>query len=167
MSLFLRCAWPTNEIGTWHGQVLTISLAAYQIEAGFPFVHGTIDIMLLCSLCRSTGILLCIIGSIGTRAQDLFYHGVEGVTGRTLNTQKVPIASMTLGFTIVAHDINHTLQISRHGVFGNVSCSCLPRGCHGLLRHDRLFANGATVIKSGQLAKAMGMNGMSTRQILW
>ena len=35
-----------------------------------------------------------------------------------------------------------------------------------MLTNDRLFANGASIVKTGQFTKAMGVNGVSARQIL-
>jgi hypothetical protein len=51
-------------------------------------------------------------------------------------------------------------------MFGNISGSCFPGCCHALLRDHGLFTDGAPIIKSSQFTEAMGMNGMSTRQIL-
>lgn len=48
----------------------------------------------------------------------------------------------------------------------NVSRPGFPRGCHGLLRYHRLFADGTTVVEPCQLSKAVRMNGVSTRQVL-
>jgi hypothetical protein len=73
---------------------------------------------------------------------------------------------MTLAFAIIAHDVDNSLKITRHGVLGNISCTSFPCCRHGLLRHDRLFANWASIIKPRELAKAVGMDCMSARQIL-
>lgn len=78
----------------------------------------------------------------------------------------MPLLSVTLGFTIIAHDINDPLQVGRHGMLRNVPGSRLPRRRHALLTHDSLFANGTTIVKAGQFTKAVRMNGMSTRQVL-
>jgi hypothetical protein len=97
----------------------------------------------------------------------LFHHGIERIATGALDTQKVPIASVRFAFAIIAHDIDHSLQIPRHGMFGNISRPGFPRGRHALLRDDRLFANGTTIIKASEFAKTVGMNRMSTWQILW
>jgi len=73
---------------------------------------------------------------------------------------------VTLGLTVIAHDIDHALQISRHGMFGNVTSPGLPGRRHALLTHHRLFANRATVIKASQFSEAVCMYGMATRQVL-
>ena len=74
---------------------------------------------------------------------------------------------MTLGFAIVAHNVDHTLQVGRHGLFGNVSSTRFPGSRHALLGDNRLFANGTAVIKAGKLAEAMCVNGMTAWKILW
>ena len=73
---------------------------------------------------------------------------------------------MALRFTIIAHNVDHTLQIRRHGMFRNISRTRFPGGCHTLLRDHRLFANGTTIIKARQFSETMGMDGMATGQIL-
>ena len=73
---------------------------------------------------------------------------------------------VTLGLAVIAHDIDHALQISGHGMFGNVSGAGFPSRRHALLTHHRLFANWAAVIKASQFSEAMRMNGMSARQVL-
>lgn len=83
-----------------------------------------------------------------------------------LDPQKVPISCMTLRFAIVAHNVYHSLQIGGHGMLRNVSRPGLPGRRHGLLRDDRLFANGTTVIETSKFAKAVGVNRMPTGQIL-
>jgi hypothetical protein len=71
----------------------------------------------------------------------------------------VPVATTTLGLTIVAHDIDNPLKIRRHWLFGNVSSTSFPSGSHALLRDYSLFANGAAIVKARKFAKAMSMNG--------
>lgn len=83
-----------------------------------------------------------------------------------LNPQKVPVACVALRFAVVAHDVYYPLQVTRHRVFRDVSRASLPCGRHRLLGHDGLFTNRAAVIETGQLAKAMGVNGVATGQIL-
>ena len=114
------------------------------------------------------GVVAAVVihNGIGPHLNYLFYHRIEGRTARALNPEKVPLSSMRLGFTIVAHDIDNSLKIGWHGVFGDIPGSCLPGRCHGLLTNNRLFANGASVIEPRQLPKAMSVNGVSTRQIL-
>jgi hypothetical protein len=113
---------------------------------------GGIVALLLC---------LCIAG-----AQDLLYDGIEGIAAGALNPQKVPYQSWTLGFAVITHNVNDTLQIRWHGMFRNISSACFPGCRHALLRHHGLFTDGASVVKSGQFTEAMGMNCMSTGQIL-
>lgn len=100
------------------------------------------------------------------RTQYLLHNCIEGVARWTLYSKKVPVSRMRLGFTIIAHNVHHSLQVWWHGLLGNIPCPRLPGGCHGLLRHDRLLANWTTIIKAGQLTEAMGMNRVATRQIL-
>jgi hypothetical protein len=97
----------------------------------------------------------------------LFDYRIEGVAARALDSQKMPVSSMTFRFAIVAHDIHNTLQISRHGVLSNISGTGFPSSCHTLLTDYRLFANGASIIKASQFSKAVRMNGMATWKILW
>jgi hypothetical protein len=78
----------------------------------------------------------------------------------------MPVASVTLGLAVVTHNVYHSLKISRHGMLGDISGACFPSSRHGLLGYDRLFANGASIIKAGKFAEAMRMNRMTTRQIL-
>jgi hypothetical protein len=78
----------------------------------------------------------------------------------------VPYQARTLGFTVVTHNVNNTLQIRWHGVLRNISSPCFPGCGHALLRHHGLFTDGAPIIKSSQFTEAMGMNGMPTGQIL-
>jgi hypothetical protein len=96
----------------------------------------------------------------------LFHDCVERVASRALNAQKVPVAIGALGFAIIAHDIDNSLQVGGHWVFRNVSRSCLPSGCHALLADHSLFANGTAIIKARKLSKAVRMNGMSARKVL-
>lgn len=51
-------------------------------------------------------------------------------------------------------------------MLGNITSSCFPGRCHGLLTHNCLLANGATVVEACELAKAVCVNGVSTGQIL-
>lgn len=78
----------------------------------------------------------------------------------------MPVPSVALGLTIVAHNIDDPLQVGRHGMFRNVSRPGLPGCRHGLLGNDCLFANGAAIIKSSQFAEAVGMNGVAAGQVL-
>jgi hypothetical protein len=96
----------------------------------------------------------------------LFDNRIEGRANRALNTQKMPLPTMRFSFTVVAHDIHNTLQIGWHGMFRYIPCPSLPGRCHALLTHDCLLANGATVVKAGQFAKTVGVNGVTARQIL-
>jgi hypothetical protein len=79
----------------------------------------------------------------------------------------VPASSVRLGLTIIAHDIYDSLQIWRHGLFGDIARSSLPGSRHGLLRHDSLLADGATVVKASKFAEAMSVNGVAAWQVLW
>jgi hypothetical protein len=97
---------------------------------------------------------------------NLLHHRVEGVAFRALNAQKVPFAVVTLGFAVVAHDVDNALQVAGHGMFGNVPGARFPCGGHALLADDRLFANGAAIIKAGKLAKTVCVNGVSAGKIL-
>jgi len=97
----------------------------------------------------------------------LLHDRIERIASWALYSKEMPLAIIRLRFAVVAHDINNALQICRHGVFRNIPSSCFPSGCHTLLTHYRLFANGTAIIKAGQFTEAMRMNGMATRQILW
>jgi hypothetical protein len=83
-----------------------------------------------------------------------------------LDTQEMPVSSWRLDLTIIAHDIDHSLQIRRHGLFGNVPRSGLPGSRHGLLRNNSLLADGAAIIEASKLAEAMSVDGMTAWQIL-
>ena len=137
------------------------------------FTHGKSLLLFLRSFIRGWSrcirivvIAVVIHNSIGTDLDHLFHYRVKGRTTRTLDSQKVPLSSMGFGFTVVAHDIDNALEIGRHGMFGNVTGPRLPSSRHGLLTDDRLFANGTAVIKAGEFAKAVRVNGVSTRQVL-
>jgi hypothetical protein len=78
----------------------------------------------------------------------------------------MPVSSWRLDLTIIAHDIDHSLQIRRHGLFGNVPRSGLPGSRHGLLRNNSLLADGAAIIEASKLAEAMSVDGMTAWQIL-
>ena len=84
----------------------------------------------------------------------------------TLNSQEVPLTTNRFCFTVVAYNVNHTLQIGRHGVFRNVPRTGFPSRRHALLAHYSLFANRTAVVESGKFAKAMGMNGVAAGKIL-
>jgi len=71
-----------------------------------------------------------------------------------------------LGFAVVAHNIDNSLQVLRHGLLGNVASASFPCCRHTLLRHDRLFANRTTVVETCKLAEAMGVNGVTAGEIL-
>ncbi len=120
---------------------------------------------------RTTRILglrvsLIAIAAGSSRTDNLFDYRVEGAAVSALDPQKVPILCMALSFAIVAHNVDHALQIGGHGMLRNVSRPGLPGGRHGLLRNNRLFANGAAVVETCEFAKAVGVNRMSTGQIL-
>jgi hypothetical protein len=102
----------------------------------------------------------------GTRSQHIFHHRIERAARRALDAEKVPLSIGALNFTIVANDIDRALQIGRHGVLHNIPRSRLPGGRHALLRNDRFLANRTAIVKAGQFAKAVGVNGVSARQIL-
>ena len=114
-----------------------------------------------CTVCRDVS---CT--RFRTRANHLFHHSIERGALGALHTEKVPVPVSALCLAIVAHDIHHPLQVRRHGLFGNVTRTGLPRCCHALLGHDSLFANGAPVVKAGELAEAVGVNGMAAWQVL-
>jgi hypothetical protein len=78
----------------------------------------------------------------------------------------VPLPTNAFGLTVIADDINNTLQISRHGVFHNISRPSFPGRCHALLGHHRLFTNRAAIIEAGEFAKAVRVNGVTAWQIL-
>jgi hypothetical protein len=102
----------------------------------------------------------------GARRQHIFHHRIEGAARRALDAEKVPLSMCAFDFTIVANDIDRALQIGRHGMFNNVPRSRLPGGRHALLRHDRFLANRTTIVKTGQFAKTVCVNGVTARQIL-
>jgi hypothetical protein len=96
----------------------------------------------------------------------LLDHCVKGATIGALDAEKVPLSIGRFGFAIVTHDVHDALQVGRHGVFRNISGTRFPCRCHGLLRYDSLFANWAPIIKAGEFAEAVCMDGVSTREIL-
>lgn len=138
---------------TWHGTHIdgTPTLA--------PFVGGRLRR-------GRVRVTIAIHNSTGTDRKYMLHDGIKGRATRTLDPQEVPLAAVRFRFTVIAHDIHNTLQIRWHGVFGDITCPGFPRSCHGLLAHNRLFANGATVVEACKLSKAVGMDGMSARQIL-
>lgn len=117
---------------------------------------------------QRTSIIRCNTGNAGvrTRTNHLLHESIEAVALRALHTKKVPVPHVTLGSTVVAHNIHHPHQIGWHGLFGDISRTRFPRGCHALLGHDCLFADGTSIIKASQLAKAMSMDCMTARKIL-
>jgi hypothetical protein len=96
----------------------------------------------------------------------LLDDSVKGVASWALNSQKVPVSIAAFGFTVVAHDIDNPLQVTGHGMLGNIARPGFPSRRHTLLAHNRLFTDWAAIIKACQLSKAVCMNGMSTGQIL-
>mmetsp|Transcript_9715 Transcript_9715/g.28962 ORF Transcript_9715/g.28962 Transcript_9715/m.28962 type:complete len:294 (+) Transcript_9715:1145-2026(+) len=123
--------------------------------------------------CRSATCIIAVlsaslttVATLRTGTKHLFYNSIERAAMTTLDPQKVPVVCITLCFAVVAHDVYYPLQVTRHRMFCDISCASLPCSCHGLLGYNCLFANGATVIKTGQLAKAMGVDRMATGQIL-
>ena len=84
----------------------------------------------------------------------------------TLHAQKVPVAVLTARLTVVALDVDDTGQIGGHGLHLNITSACSPRGRHGLLADDGLLADGTAVVETGQLAEAVGVDSMTTGQIL-
>lgn len=106
------------------------------------------------------------LSSAASRAQHLFNNGVKGIAIRALDPQEVPIASVALCFTVIAHDVDDTLEVAGHWMLSNISSTSLPSCRHRLLRHNCLLANWTAIIEAGELAEAMSMNGMSARQIL-
>mmetsp|Transcript_2534 Transcript_2534/g.6848 ORF Transcript_2534/g.6848 Transcript_2534/m.6848 type:complete len:224 (+) Transcript_2534:1063-1734(+) len=96
----------------------------------------------------------------------LILHRIERTAVGALRSQEVPILPQTLRLTIVADDVHHPLQIGWHGMLGNVAGPCLPRGSHGLLRDDGLFADRTAVVESGKFPEAMGVDGMTAGQVL-
>lgn len=109
---------------------------------------------------------LPIVTTLRPRAEHLFDHRIEGATVTALDPQKVPVLSVAFRFAIVAHNVHYPLQVAGHRVLGNVSRAGLPRSGHRLLRDHRLFANGAAVVKAGQFAKAVCVDGVAAGQIL-
>jgi hypothetical protein len=93
----------------------------------------------------------------------MLHDSVKTSTLRALYSKKMPVATATLGFTIVAHDVDDTFEIRGHGLFGNVSRASFPGCRHALLAHHRLLANGTAVVKASQLTKAMSMNGCNEK----
>mmetsp|Transcript_23143 Transcript_23143/g.54724 ORF Transcript_23143/g.54724 Transcript_23143/m.54724 type:complete len:253 (-) Transcript_23143:686-1444(-) len=121
--------------------------------------------------CRSTWVFvlticLTVFPSWRPRTEYLFYNSIKRVTVTTLDPQKVPLLCETLSLTIIAHYVNHSLQVTRHRMFGNISSASLPCCSHRLLRNDGLLTYGTSIIETSQLPKAMRMNRMTTWQIL-
>lgn len=83
-----------------------------------------------------------------------------------LNAEKVPLPARALRLAVVAHNINHALQILRHGVLRNVPRAGFPRRRHALLAHDRFLANRAAVVESCEFSKAVRVNRVAAGQIL-
>lgn len=51
-------------------------------------------------------------------------------------------------------------------MIGNVPSPGFPGGSHALLTDDRLFTDRAAIVKAGEFAKAMCVNGVTTREVL-
>lgn len=83
-----------------------------------------------------------------------------------LDTEKVPLLSVTHLLAVNAHDINDALKLFWHGVFRNLSPSSLPSSCHTLLADNRFLAEWASIIKTCKFSKAMRVNRMTTGEIL-
>lgn len=121
--------------------------------------------------CRGTGrYVSTTVGCSSTvgiaRTNDLLHDGVETGTVGTLDAQKVPVAILTACLAVVAHDVDHTGQIGGHWLHLDVPGAGGPSSRHGLLTDDGLLADGAAVVKSGQLAEAVGVDGVAAGQIL-
>jgi hypothetical protein len=80
----------------------------------------------------------------------------------TPHTQKVPIAVVTLLFTIIAHNINYPGQIIGHRLKLNISGTSLPGRSHGSFVNYGLFADRATIVESCQVSETMAVNRMAT-----
>jgi hypothetical protein len=102
-----------------------------------------------------------------SRTYDLLDNGIKRVAARTLNTQEMPVSAWGFHFTVIAHNVNNSLQIGWHGLFCNIARPGLPRSRHGLLRDDSLLANGTAIVKASELAEAMSVNSVAAWQILW
>lgn len=142
----------------------------------FPLQWINLPFELACASCRWRSTSISIIPwsilshrwvlSIIFTIRNLFHNGIKRVTGGTLNAQKVPLSLMRLRFAIVTHNVDYTLQISGHGLFGNIPGACFPGGSHTLLTYHCLFANRATIVKASELSETMSMNRVTTGQIL-
>jgi hypothetical protein len=92
---------------------------------------------------------------------------IERVAIRALNTKEMPLSPGTFGFAIIAHDIHNPLQVGGHGMLRNVPSAGFPSSRHTLLTHDSLFTDRATVVEPRKFPEAVGVNGVSARQVLW
>jgi hypothetical protein len=97
---------------------------------------------------------------------DLFDHRVEGAALRTLNPEKVPLATRAFLFAIDAHDINQPLKLGRHRVLFDLPPTRIPGSSHAFLRNDRLLTQRTSVVETSKLSKTVRMDGVSTGQIL-
>ena len=96
----------------------------------------------------------------------MFHHGVERAALWALDAKKVPLQIVCFRFTVITHNIDRSLQIRRHGVFGNVPRSRFPGSGHTLLADNRLFANGASIVKAGKFSEAVRVDSMAAREVL-
>ena len=104
--------------------------------------------------------------AVVARANDLLHHGVEAGAMGTLDAQKVPVAILAARLAVVAHDVDDAGQIGGHGLHLDVPRAGGPRGRHGLLADDGLLAYGAAVVEAGELAEAVGVDGVAAGQVL-
>lgn len=99
-------------------------------------------------------------------ADNLFDYSVKGSAMAALYPQKVPIPVRSLCLAIIAHYVNGPLQIRRHGMFCNITSSCLPSRRHGLRRNHGFLAYRTTIVEACQLAKTMSVNCVTTGQVV-
>lgn len=69
--------------------------------------------------------------------------------------------------TIITHDVHSTLQVIWHRLQFNISRPCLPSCCHWILTNYSLLTNWASIIETSEVSKAVRMNTVAARQILW
>ena len=102
----------------------------------------------------------------GGRWNHTFHHSIKTPTTRTLHSQEMPMTIFTLRFTIIASNVDNPRQVRRHGLQLNITRTCHPCLHHGSTRHYRLFAYRTSIVKGGQIAKTVWVNGMPAGQFL-
>lgn len=116
-------------------------------------------------LCGSRALSIVVL-LVCTCAQHLLDDRIERTASRTLDTEEMPLTTMTPCFAVVAHNVDHSLQIGWHGMFRNITRPCFPCRRHAGLTDDSFLTDRASIIETGKFPEAMRVYGMATWQIL-